>query len=168
MKRRKKKIASGTASRASTAGLLLLLSYSQYIYIYVCIYICMYMYVYICIYITHGLTQPAGARVGGRQPPIASTSPPSLFITSPIASPFPREPPPGSPPEDVPRGQAPASPPPEPRSRDSWFRRRARAQTRGDLKTCRSRQSRPVSGNLRWIGGYLSNTLNFSEVFFAL
>ena len=60
-------------------------------------------------YPIHGLTQPAGAGVGGRQPPIASTSPPSLFITSPIASPFPREPPPRSPPEPSTR-----PPPPEP------------------------------------------------------
>ena len=55
--------------------------------------------------------------------------------------------------------------PPEPWSRDSWFRRRARAQTHGDLKTCRSRQSRTVFGNLRWGGPYLSNPENSRAVF---
>jgi len=148
-----------------------------------------------------GLTQPAGAGVGGRQPPIASTSPPSLFITSPIASPFPREPPPRSPPEPSTR-----PPPPEPESRlwsgqltspEPWSRKsslewatspepiksslewaaakksrlwsgrtpRARAQTHGTFKTCRSRQSRPLFGNLRWGGPYLSNTENSRAVF---
>ena len=62
-------------------------------------------------YPLHGLTQPAGAGVGGRQPPIAPTSPPSLFMTFPMTSPFPREPPPRSPPEPSTR-----PPPPEPRT----------------------------------------------------
>ena len=103
----------------------------KYLYIYLsiciliyCIYTSIYVYIYrgrlasrrwsltlppaTCLPI-HGHTQPAGAGVGGRQPPIASTSPPSLFITSPIAAPFPREPPPRSPPEPSTR-----PPPPEP------------------------------------------------------
>jgi len=55
--------------------------------------------------------------------------------------------------------------PPEPRSRDSWFRRRARGALVGYVMTCRSHQSRPVLGNLRWGGPYLSNTVNSRAVF---
>ena len=43
--------------------------------------------------------------------------------------------------------------------------RRARAQAHGTIKTCRSRQSRTLFGNLRWGGPYLSNTENSRAVF---